>query len=619
LILAQEPFRLGLPYLFACASLHSPVVLVGIGSVEAAKAFADDIGLSTDPTLKDKILLVTDETGSVTEALDCYRGWLTVDKKHKERYPFTDVHAAIKLLGMIFGFGSPRTIDKVLQGYTGDTSNNYGVFGRQWVIQALIQGGEKGRFPRVDVSLDSQSKLKPFELATLRLQTGLHIVQKWGKLGPKDGDLFTRMGGTFVFDNKRCVYEHFDQGILNFANMDDICLVAEAAVKGESYIVPSSISLAKKNRQALWARRDQEMKVRLTEAAKQAEYARLKEERLAREAKLAEEARLVELDMIEAERIAEMARQGQEAKMAKEAKIQAEERANEDIERATSNKETKKSHVAALKFETRDKLQADEGPRAALEAEERANEQTTKAISDPQQIKDYSSLSVEDLLKTAEEQEQRIRASLEAIQNVQKVSATDGQEKFLRNLLAARIKYEKNNVKSTGMIVNGESEPAGLVFDVPSKPVVVKIGKIVSKQPEAFQRRLLAAQFDYRQRASNNHSTPSINETLESFKKEEPRDNEDSLHRGQSEREQLLARGPDDHATATEGLSKITISTLDSTDDMISVAATNEFTSAIQNVDDKSELFQRRLLATRLAYERTQESKNQNYPHPHHI
>lgn len=186
-----------------------PIVLVGIGSVEAARVFATDVGLvankdgggnqqdNDDAFLNGKIMLVTDETGSVTEALSCYRGWLTVDQKHKQRFKQTDVPAAFKLMGMIFGFGSPGTIVKVLDGYVGDWNDSKGLFGRSWVVEALVRGGKKGRFPKVPIEVDENLPLQPFELATLRFQTGLHILSKWHKLGPKNEDLITRMGGAF--------------------------------------------------------------------------------------------------------------------------------------------------------------------------------------------------------------------------------------------------------------------------------------------------------------------------------------------------------------------------------------------------------------------------------------
>lgn len=197
------------------------VVLVGIGSSESASKFAADLDLNK---YSDSITLVADPKGVMTEKLDCYRGWLAVDKAHAERWPSTNVNPYLKLFGMIFGFGSPGTIQKVLYGYVGD--KNGGVSSRKWVVDALLQGSAKGRWPQITAEafegVPAESGLRPFELATLRAQTGLHIVLNWGKLGPKDGELFTRMGGTFVFREGTCIYEWRDKGILTYAPMEDI-------------------------------------------------------------------------------------------------------------------------------------------------------------------------------------------------------------------------------------------------------------------------------------------------------------------------------------------------------------------------------------------------------------
>ena len=166
---------------------------------------------------------------------------------------------------MIFGFGSPGTIPKALYGYFGDSSNDEGVVGRKWVVDSLLQGARMSRFPIIgedaftDVPIDSP--LRPFELATLRLQTGLHIVFNWSKLGPKDGDLFTRMGGTFVFTKTAsesdeaavpvCVWDYFDQGILVYANIEDVCNVANAALQGQIYIPPTETNALKSDRKRL--------------------------------------------------------------------------------------------------------------------------------------------------------------------------------------------------------------------------------------------------------------------------------------------------------------------------------------------------------------------------------
>mmetsp|Transcript_3414 Transcript_3414/g.5641 ORF Transcript_3414/g.5641 Transcript_3414/m.5641 type:complete len:778 (-) Transcript_3414:38-2371(-) len=224
--------------------LKRPIVLVGIGSIESAQKFSDDLDLRQK--YQDRITLVADETGAVTDALGCYKGWLTLEKSHADRWQQTQINPYVRLLGMIFGFGSPGTIPQVLYGYVGDLMNSNGSFGRQWVVDSLLQGSEKGRFPVLTeeafdgVPLDS--KLRPFELATLRLQTGLHIVGHWGKLGPKDGDLFTRMGGTFVFEKKgECTWHHYDTGILAYANVNDVCELVEGRGNDDDLFVVTKL------------------------------------------------------------------------------------------------------------------------------------------------------------------------------------------------------------------------------------------------------------------------------------------------------------------------------------------------------------------------------------------
>ena len=202
--------------------LDARVVLVGVGSVDSARQFASDLDLGA---VEGSLQLVTDETGAVSEALGCYKGWLAIDKAHAEQWPATDVNPYIKLFGMIFGLGSPGTIGRVLYGYVGDKDG--GVTSRKWVVDSLLSGSQQGRWPKLTEDafdgVPADSGLRPFELATLRAQTGIHIVLNWGKLGPNDGDLFTRMGGSFVFRGGTCVWEYFDKGILTYASMNQIC------------------------------------------------------------------------------------------------------------------------------------------------------------------------------------------------------------------------------------------------------------------------------------------------------------------------------------------------------------------------------------------------------------
>ena len=206
------------------ADANTKIILVGIGTVEAAQKFASDLDLQQS----ESITLLVDEAGALTDALGCYKGWLAIDKAHAAKWPATDVNPYIKLFGMIFGLGSPGTIAKVLYGYVGDKDG--GAPSRKWVVDSLLLGSTKGRWPKLTEEafegIPADSGLRPFELATLRAQTGIHIVLNWSTLGPENGDLFTRMGGTFVFCDKKCVYEYFDKGILTYADVNEVCAAA---------------------------------------------------------------------------------------------------------------------------------------------------------------------------------------------------------------------------------------------------------------------------------------------------------------------------------------------------------------------------------------------------------
>ena len=61
------------------------VVLVGIGNAEAASKFAEDLNLLDGKGELSKLVLVADESGVVSDALGCYKGWLAIDNKHRER------------------------------------------------------------------------------------------------------------------------------------------------------------------------------------------------------------------------------------------------------------------------------------------------------------------------------------------------------------------------------------------------------------------------------------------------------------------------------------------------------------------------------------------------------
>jgi AhpC/TSA antioxidant enzyme len=462
-----------------------PIVLVGIGSVDAARVFARDVGLingEDDNVNEGRITLVTDETGQITDALGCYKGWLTIDQRHKERFQQTDIPPAVKLLGMIFGFGSPGTINKVLDGYVGDWNNNHGLFGRRWVVDALVRGGQKGFFPHVAIEAEEDLPLQPFELATLRLQSGLHIMTKWNKLGPKDGDLITRMGGTFVFADQQCIWEHFDQGILNFSNMDDISQVVNAAVEGTRYIPPSNKNLLSNSRRRFWEQKDAEARANAENQNRIANQRRVEEERLALEAKKAEEARLEEQSRQEEEAIIKVALQGQEAKqrrleMAKNIQSIG---MDEPVDNTTQSTEEITSFVTIddtdVVYNSKD-LVEDEDIEESLEA----------------------------VILRAVEQERKIREALEAVTqssepaiadssvdaneiSVDSSSPDDGA--FQRRLLAASLQYRTANRPRADRVKHSE-------LSEEMEAVNGSTGREMQALQERFQQKLLATRLGY--------------------------------------------------------------------------------------------------------------------------
>lgn len=107
------------------------------------------------------------------------------------------------LLLMCAGIGSPGTLAEVVRGYTGDRGAKARL---SWPLFRLA-GSEAG--------------LRPFELATVRLQNMVEVLGRWRTYVPSDTYL-TQRGGTFLLEaDNGLAYGHRDRGILGFsATMD---------------------------------------------------------------------------------------------------------------------------------------------------------------------------------------------------------------------------------------------------------------------------------------------------------------------------------------------------------------------------------------------------------------
>ncbi|CAE7621873.1 unnamed protein product [Symbiodinium sp. CCMP2592] len=208
------------------------VVLVGIGSVDSGKLFAEQLELPLDA-----LEIYADPSGACHQALGFSTGALPQYKESLNPY--------FRVFLMLLGVGSPGTIRTVLGGYFGNTA--LALEETSWVDEALKQGAQKGRFPTsVPRRLPWEEKpadggpewvelasagsevwnnrgfgetgLRPFELATVRLQNMMGgIIANWDSLKPADDELLVQQGGAIIFDGEEVSYFFRDKGILTYA------------------------------------------------------------------------------------------------------------------------------------------------------------------------------------------------------------------------------------------------------------------------------------------------------------------------------------------------------------------------------------------------------------------
>jgi len=208
------------------------VVMVGIGSVDSGKLFAEQLELPLDA-----LEIYADPSGACHRALGFSTGALPQYKESLNPY--------FRVFLMLLGVGSPGTIRTVLGGYFGNTA--LALEETSWVDEALKQGAQKGRFPTsVPRRLPWEEKpadggpewvelasagsevwnnrgfgetgLRPFELATVRLQNMMGgIIANWDSLKPADDELLVQQGGAIIFDGEEVSYFFRDKGILTYA------------------------------------------------------------------------------------------------------------------------------------------------------------------------------------------------------------------------------------------------------------------------------------------------------------------------------------------------------------------------------------------------------------------
>ncbi|EKX40635.1 hypothetical protein GUITHDRAFT_88647 [Guillardia theta CCMP2712] len=201
--------------------LHSrgvKVMAIGIGSQEAGKKFADQLKFPEE-------LLFFDPDASCAAELGFSAGFGRSSARDAQSNPLSPY---LRLLPMLLGIGSPGTLGQVIYGYFGDRG-----YDPKWTVSHL-RDFATGSFPFVEPELFDRlgsGYLRPFELATVRLQNMIGILEQWNELIPENQDLVVQQGGTIVMEGDQTIYRFDDRGILVYAGERGVASVPQVIEK----------------------------------------------------------------------------------------------------------------------------------------------------------------------------------------------------------------------------------------------------------------------------------------------------------------------------------------------------------------------------------------------------
>ena len=124
----------------------------------------------------------------------------------------------INMLIMLSGINSLQTIREVIRGYTGDR-NSKQIFSDDDQINLLNMIKFSGVFFKYTYG---EGYLRPFELATYRLNNMLEILQNWSDY-ILDNKYLPQRGASFLLDDKdKVIYKYFSNDVLGYSpNMED--------------------------------------------------------------------------------------------------------------------------------------------------------------------------------------------------------------------------------------------------------------------------------------------------------------------------------------------------------------------------------------------------------------
>ena len=120
----------------------------------------------------------------------------------------------INMLLMLTGINSFKTIKEVFRGYSGDRKAKqiYSEFDKIEILNFLKFSGNSFR------KVFGDGYLRPFELATFRLNNMNEIIQNWGDY-IIDEKYLPQRGATFFVNNKnQVIYEFFSSDVLGYSS-----------------------------------------------------------------------------------------------------------------------------------------------------------------------------------------------------------------------------------------------------------------------------------------------------------------------------------------------------------------------------------------------------------------
>ena len=120
----------------------------------------------------------------------------------------------VNMFLMLIGIGSPKTVSEVLRGYIGDRKSNQ-IFSDNDQITFFNSLSFSGKLFNKTFG---KGYLRPFELATFRLNNMIEIISNWNDYIIDPKFLPQRTASFLINENNDVIYKYFSKDILNYSN-----------------------------------------------------------------------------------------------------------------------------------------------------------------------------------------------------------------------------------------------------------------------------------------------------------------------------------------------------------------------------------------------------------------